>query len=394
MLAGLYYVNIHTTTNPGGEIRGQLALIDTNYYDVGEGSLGAGSSYIAGQATLDPGTLLFTWNVSWGVPLLHLVTGTDFHGPAVGNENAPAIIAPAGNSGSATLTAARAAELINGFWYYQVNDVNGAFRGYIRAQYPKLKNISTRLDVGTGGDVGIAGFIVGGTTPKTVAIVGTGPSLSSSGIPNPLADPKLTLVRSSDQAIVATNDDWQSDFPGSFYHHCGYSPSNAKESALMVTLDPGVYTAILEGADGGSGVGLVAVYECTVPESPLVNISTRGRVETGPSVMIAGLIVTGNAPKTVVIRARGPSLVPYGIANALANPAMYLVRQSDQSIIASNDDWQGAGNAADVIASGFAPSDPLESAILVTLDPGAYTAIVSGADGGTGVGIVEVFAVP
>jgi hypothetical protein len=107
--------------------------------------------------------------------------------------------------------------------------------------------------------------------------------------------------------------------------------------------------------------------------------------------MIGGFVIQGSGPQTVVVRARGPSLVPFGIPNALANPQLSLVRSSDQSVIGSNDDWQSAGNAADVTASGFAPSNALESALLVTLQPGAYTVIVSGVGGGTGVGIVEVF---
>ena len=126
----------------------------------------------------------------------------------------------------------------------------------------------------------------------------------------------------------------------------------------------------------------------------LANISTRGEVLTGNDVMIGGFVVQGTGPQTVVVRARGPSLVPFGITNALANPTLQLVRSSDQSVLATNDDWQSAANAADITASGFAPSDSHESAILMTLQPGAYTAIVSGAGGATGVGIVEVFTTP
>ena len=124
---------------------------------------------------------------------------------------------------------------------------------------------------------------------------------------------------------------------------------------------------------------------------PLVNTSTRGSVLTGNDVMIGGFVIDGVGSQAVVVRARGPSLAPFGISNALANPQLRLVRSSDQAEIASNDDWEAATNAADVLASGFAPLNSLESAILVTLQPGAYTAIVSGVAGGTGVGIVEVF---
>ena len=161
---------------------------------------------------------------------------------------------------------------------------------------------------------------------------------------------------------------------------------------MLVNLPPGAYTAIVSGVGGGTGVGIVEVFEVDTPEIPLANISTRGQVLTGNDVMIGGFVIQGSAPQTVVIRARGPSLVPFGITNALADPQIQLVRSSDQATIATNDDWGSAPNASAIAASGFAPSDPREAAILITLPPGAYTAIVRGVGGGTGVGIVEVFA--
>jgi hypothetical protein len=173
----------------------------------------------------------------------------------------------------------------------------------------------------------------------------------------------------------------------------GYAPSNAVEAAVLVTLQPGAYTAIVSGAGGTTGVGIVEVYELDRPDVPLINISTRGHVGTDSELMIGGFIVTGNGPQTVVVTAKGPSLAAFGIAGTLANPTLTLVRASDNTVIATNDDWQQASNAAQIQAAGFAPSNPLESAILMTLPPGAYTAIVSGVNNGTGVGIVEVYAV-
>jgi hypothetical protein len=123
----------------------------------------------------------------------------------------------------------------------------------------------------------------------------------------------------------------------------------------------------------------------------LINISTRGRVQTGNDVMIGGFVINGQAPKQVAIVGTGPSLAAFGIANPLADPTLTLVRSSDQATIATNDNWQAASNAAALTASGFAPSDALESAILVTLNPGAYTAILSGVGGGTGVGVIGVY---
>jgi len=236
----------------------------------------------------------------------------------------------------------------------------------------------------------IGGFIIGGTASKTVVVRARGPSLIPYGVTNALANPTLTLVRSADQAPIATNDDWQSASNAAQLSATGFAPAHALESAILVTLPPGAYTAIVAGAGATTGVGIVEVFEVDRPESPLANISTRGQVLTGGDVMIGGFVVSGSDPQTLVVRARGPSLVPFGIPNALANPTLQLF--SGQTPIATNDDWQSASNAAQLSASGFAPSDPHESAILITLQPGAYTAIVSGVGASTGVGIVEVFA--
>jgi hypothetical protein len=271
---------------------------------------------------------------------------------------------------------------------------NSSALGVPVAAAVRLGNISTRMQVLTGNDVLIGGFIIGGAGAKRVAIVATGPSLTQYGITNALANPTLTLVRQSDQAVMATNDDWQSAANSAQLTAAGFAPSNALESAILIDLAPGAYTAIVSGAGNGTGVGVVAVYEVDHPEYPLVNISTRGQVLTGNDVMIGGFIIFGTTSQTVAVVATGPSLTQYGIANALANPTLTLVRSSDQSVIATNDDWQTDASASQLQSLGFAPSNPLESAILVTLPPGAYTAILSGKNGGTGVGIIGVYATP
>jgi len=199
-------------------------------------------------------------------------------------------------------------------------------------------------------------------------------------------------VRSSDQVVIDSNDDWGTAANAATLQASGFAPSNPLESAIYTTLPPGAYTAIVSGVGNTSGVGLVEVYEVDHPEVELINISTRGKVLTGFDVMIGGFVILGNGPQTVVIRAIGPSLANFGVAGALQNPQIQLVRQSDQTIIATNDDWVNAPNASLIQSSGFAPSNSFESAILITLDPGAYTAIVSGVNGGTGVGLVEVYA--
>jgi len=236
--------------------------------------------------------------------------------------------------------------------------------------------------------------VISGSASKTVAIVATGPSLAAFGIANPLANPTLQLVRSSDQAVLATNDNWQTDPNAAALQTAGFAPSNTLESAILTTLAPGAYTAIVSGLGGGTGVGVVAVYEVDHPDVPLINISTRGRVLTGNDVMIGGFVITGSAPLPVAIVATGPSLAAFGIASPLANPTISLVRSSDQVTLATNDDWQSGANAATLQAKGFAPTNPLESGIYTTLPPGAYTVILSGVGGGTGVGVIGVYYAP
>jgi hypothetical protein len=261
--------------------------------------------------------------------------------------------------------------------------------GLKRDSPTRLANLSTRMQVLSGYDVAIAGFVIGGLAPKTVAIRAMGPSLASSGVTSALASPSLLLY--SGTRAIADNNDWQSAANAATIQATGFAPGDPRESVILTTLQPGAYTAVVSG-NGGTGVGLVEVYEIDREDIPLINISTRGYAGTGFDVMIGGFVITGNSPQTVVVTAKGPTLAQYGIPDTLANPMLTLVRQSDQSIIATNDDWGSADNATQLQASGFAPSYPLESAILVTLPPGAYTAIVSGANGGTGTGIVEVYA--
>ena len=253
----------------------------------------------------------------------------------------------------------------------------------------RLINISTRGQVLTGNDVLIGGFIIGGNTPKTVVVRARGPSLAALGVANALANPSLRLI--SGGTILHENDDWQTMPNAAALQASGFAPSDALESAVMATLNPGPYTAIVSGSGGGTGIGIVEVFEVDHPEIPLINISTRGQAMTGEQVMIGGFIIQGSGPQTVVVRARGPSLSTLGLAGTLADPVLRLFM--GQTPIATSDNWTTASNAAALLASGFAPADSREAAILITLDPGAYTAIVTGAGNTTGVGIVEVFTV-
>ena len=400
LLAGLYYINLHTVNFPGGEIRGQVLPIDTNTYDVFTSAAGGivASDHLNGTVSLDPATLMLSWNIAWGEAMASTATDSALHCPARVNQTAPMLVDTgiASNDlvGSMTITAAQAAELVNGFCYFQVDKAAPVIRAQVLPSHPRLANISTRSQVLTGSDVMIAGFIIGGPENKTVAVTAQGPSLIPAGIPNALANPKITVVRSSDSAVIATNDDFrmQAD-AGMALDIANLTLPSDLDGAVVLNLPPGAYTAIVEGVGGGTGVGLVAVWEIDRHDVPLINISTRAEVLTGNDVVIGGFIIQGNQPKTVVVQGIGPALVGAGIPNALVDPTLTLVRSSDQAIIATNDDWQTAANAADLVAAHLAPTNPKESAIMMTLPPGAYTAILSGMNGGIGVGIVAVFSV-
>jgi photosystem II stability/assembly factor-like uncharacterized protein len=265
-----------------------------------------------------------------------------------------------------------------------------------------LANISTRGLVQTGSNVMIGGFVISGTQPKKVIIHAGGPSLAQFGLAA-LSDPNLQLYDSSG-AVIAKNDNWQTtEIFGiitsdqvSDIQNSGHAPSEAADSAIIVTLDPGAYTAIVSGVNGATGIGIVEVYDLDTG-SRLVNISTRGLVQTGANVLIGGFVISGTQPEKVIIHAGGPSLAQFGLA-ALSDPNLQLY-DSSGAVIAKNDNWQTteifgiitSDQVSDIQNSGHAPSEAADSAIIVTLDPGAYTAIVSGVNGATGIGIVEVF---
>jgi subtilisin family serine protease len=254
----------------------------------------------------------------------------------------------------------------------------------------RLGNISSRSLVLTGNNVMIAGFQVGGYGYKHVAITATGPSLAPFGIPNYLPNPRLTVVRMADNQVIGTNDDWQTDPYAWYLQQVGYAPSDPKEAGLIMDLPPGLYSAIVDGgSSGGTGVSVVGVFDVDTPQAPLLNISTRAEVQGAGDELIAGFQILGSVPMTVVIRATGPSLAPFGISNPLPDPTLTLHRSSDNAVIGSNDNWQNDPNSANIPAK-YRPSDPAEAALLVTLPPGNYTVVVQDSLGRPGVSVVSV----
>ena len=251
-----------------------------------------------------------------------------------------------------------------------------------------LGNISTRLRVETGDNVLIGGFIVTGTQPKKIIVRAIGPSLPLAGA---LADPVLEL-RNSSGGLIRSNDNWRDDpAQEAEINATGIPPSNDLEAAIVETLpaNGSAYTAIMRGLNNGTGIGVVEVYDLDqAANSKLANISTRGFVQTGDDVLIGGLIVLGQNPLRVIVRALGPSLP---LAGALENPTLNL-HDGNGTLLVSNDNWRDDPvQESEIIATGIPPSDDLESAIVRNLTPGNYTAIVRGVNNTTGIAVVEAY---
>jgi glucose/arabinose dehydrogenase len=266
----------------------------------------------------------------------------------------------------------------------------------IQATPSQAMNISTRARVETGDNVLIGGFIVTGTATKKVIVRAIGPSLSQHGVSDVLADPTLEL-HNANGALLRSNDNWQDDpIQASQIRASGLAPSNNLESAIIATLQPGNYTAIVRGKNSGQGIALAEVYDLDPPaDSQLGNISGRSYVQTSDDVMIGGFIIGNNiGASKVIVRAIGPSLSQYGLSNVLANPTLELY-DGNGALLESNDNWQDdAGQAARIRAANLAPSNPLESAIWASLAPGNYTAIVRGKNNGVGIGLAEIYSLP
>ena len=253
-------------------------------------------------------------------------------------------------------------------------------------------NLATRVFVDTGERVAIAGFIVNGNTTKKVLIRGLGPSLAANAVPTPLANPTLALFDASGNSLQ-TNDDWKNSPDATAIMDTGIPPKNDAESAILATLAPGQYTAVLAGKDMTAGNGLIELYDLDASsDSTLANVSTRGFVGTGDNAMIAGIIIGSGDNPIVVLRALGPTLQNAGVANPLLDPTLELHDQNGV-VLASNDDWK-KGQPQAVVATQFAPGDDREAVIVAFAAPGNYTAVVRGKNNATGVALVEAYRVP
>jgi sugar lactone lactonase YvrE len=271
----------------------------------------------------------------------------------------------------------------------------------------RLVNLSCRAQVGTGPNVLIAGFAVGGPGAigsEPVLVRASGPALAPLGVPGVLPDPRLELHNSS--ATVGTNSGWMGTSSlRALFSQVGafqWTDPASLDSALSENLPGGAYSAVVSGATGDTGVALVEIYDATPPggyspaSSRLVNLSARVQAGTGGNVLIAGFVIGGSTAETVLVRASGPALAPFGVSPALPDPEIKLNKGTET--IAVNTGWgadpQIAAAAASVGAFSWGSLPTPDSALLLTLPPGSYTAEVAGASGDTGIALVEVYEVP
>jgi hypothetical protein len=256
-----------------------------------------------------------------------------------------------------------------------------------------FQNLSARAHVFTGQRILIAGFIIEGSENKTILVRGMGPSLASFGVTAALADPTLYLFDHTG-ALIAANDNWKTTQQAQI-QATGLAPSNNLEAAILIALAPGAYTAFLQGKAMTTGIALAQIYDVAPnANAQPTNLSARAFVGTGNDVLIGGTIVSGNAGslQRVLVRALGPSLASAGVTTPLVDPTLSL-RDANGNVVASNDNWKNS-QQADIAATGKAPPNDHESAILALLAPGNYTAIVAGKNGTTGIALIEFYSLP
>jgi hypothetical protein len=294
-----------------------------------------------------------------------------------------------------------------GLVHFTILDENFAVLSHDFVSPPnRLANLSTRALVGRGDQLLIPGFVISGTDPKTVLVRATGPTLTALGVPGALSDPTFSIYNSAG-TVVASNDNWSSAANLSFLAQVTSRvgaftlPRNSRDAAALVTLVPGAYTVQVRGVGDTTGVALVEVYDAqdNVGAGRLINIATRAVVGTGSDILITGIVVQSDTLRTVLVRATGPALAAFGVSGTLANPKLRVFKESQ--LIGENDDWgEGGVTASNRIAEASVgagafplPAGSRDAALLLTLPGGNYSVQVSGADGGTGVALIEVYEV-
>jgi len=313
-----------------------------------------------------------------------------------------------GSSAALSLSGVKAAE--SGTYSVTLTNATGAVtsgNAVVALGTSRLVNLSVRSTAGTGSEILTVGFVVGGGTAPTLMIRGIGPTLGSFGVAGVVADPVLTVL-SPTSAVVATNDDWgaatnvaQLSTTAAQFGAFALS-AGSRDAALISSLPTGAYTAQLTSKATSAGVALVEVYDVSAAGAiaPLVNLSARTRVGTGSEVLIAGFVISGIEPKRLLIRGIGPTLGSFGVAGTLEDPQLAVFKQGVATALQQNDNWSAATNSAELIATAvrvgsFAlPAGSRDAVLLVVLEPGVYTAQVSGVGATTGVGLLEIYDAP
>jgi hypothetical protein len=375
----LLFVSVSGSPGGGGTL-GDILVLDS------DGNVVRALRTDLGLKKFDPRGLLFTNDgnllICDSSDPIYLATPADFAPPATPTPTPGATSTPSpGGSATPTPTAAPSA----------TPSATAAPTPSATPSVPAghLGNISTRLRVEMGDNVLIGGFIVPGTQPKRVILRAIGPSLTTVGVPDALTNPILELHGPAG-FVTITNHNWMDAPNRQEIIDSGLAPTNTAESAILVTLpsNNAAYTAIVRGVNNGTGVGLVEAYDLNpTADSKLANISTRGFVQAGDNVMIGGFIVVGQSATRAILRAIGPSL---SISGKLADPTLEL-RNVNGTLLRSDDNWRTGGQEAEIIQTGIQPSNDLESAIISTLVPGNYTAIMRGVGNATGIGLIEAY---
>ena len=262
----------------------------------------------------------------------------------------------------------------------------------------RLVNLSVRTTAGTGAQTLTVGFAVSGDGDKPVLLRAIGPTLAGFGVEGALANPALRLFSGS--SAVAENDDWTSAGGMSAVFSAAGAfalPAGSADAALLRAVPAGPYTMQIAGTGTATGIALAELYDTDAAgRSRLVNVSARAQVGTGAGILIAGFTISGNVPRRVLIRGVGPGLAPFGVTGALANPALAIYRGG--AVVADNDDWGGGETLATAFravgAFALPSASSRDSALFVTLDPGSYTAQLTGVNNTTGVALIEIYEVP
>lgn len=264
----------------------------------------------------------------------------------------------------------------------------------------RLVNIATRASTGPGSGALIAGFVITGPGSKTVLVRGVGPSLAAFGLSNLLPDPGITLIDGAGRPVAANDNFDPAITPAGLVPGVGaFSLTHVNDAALVATLAPGSYTVVVADTNNRPGLALVEVYEIGTTPGRISSLSSRALVGAGPATAIAGFAVLGEKPRKFLIRGIGPTLTGFGVTGALADPILALTT-ANGVLIASSDDWGSGGNPAEIVAASAAvgafvlPGRSRDAALVVTLNPGNYTALLGGTNNTGGVALVEVYEVP